>query len=97
VNHGANVVQIDRDAAEFLRHATVARRANNLRHARAARDGPGQSMFATSRTKDQDFHCTSLPTTLIKTRKTMVGNGGGGSQTGDRLEISEKTIDSPVL
>ena len=67
----------------ILRHAAVAGRANHLRDALAARDRPGQRVFAASGTKDQDFHC-SFPSHRhsSKPRKIMVGNGGGGSQTG---------------
>ena len=55
-DHGVEVFEIDGDAAGDLGHAAVAGRANHLRDARAARDRPGQRMFAASGTKDQDFH-----------------------------------------
>ena len=57
-DHGVEVFEIDGNAAGHLGHAAVARRANDLRDARAARDRPGQRMLAASRTKDQDFHCS---------------------------------------
>ncbi len=44
------------NAARDLRHAAVARRANDLSDARAALHGPGQRMFAAAGTKDEDFH-----------------------------------------
>ncbi len=55
-DHGVEVFEIDGNAAGDLGHAAVAGRANDFRDARAARNGPGQRMFAASRTKDQDFH-----------------------------------------
>ena len=55
-DHGVEVFEIDGDAAGNLGHAAIAGRANDLSDARAALDSPGQSMFAASGTKDQDFH-----------------------------------------
>ena len=81
-DHGAEVLEIDRDAAGNLRHAAIARRTNHFSHARAALHRPGQRVFAAPGTKDQDFHLI-FPSRLTRpARKTMVGNGGGGSQTG---------------
>ena len=59
-DHRGEVFEVDWNAARDLRHAAVARRANNLSDARAARNRPGQRVFAAPGTKDQDFHwyCT---------------------------------------
>jgi len=55
-DHGVEVFEIERNAAGDLSHAAVAWGANDLRNARAARDGPGESVFATAGAEDQYFH-----------------------------------------
>ena len=59
-DHGGKVFEVDWNAARDLRHAAVARCANDLCNTRAASHGPCQRVFPAPRTKDQDFHlyCT---------------------------------------
>ena len=83
-NHGGKALQVDGNATGNLGHAAVAGRTNDFGDARAASDGPRQRMLAASRTEDEDFHERVPSSGFVRAGRIMVGNEGGGSQTGQR-------------
>src|SRR5208283_4623495 len=69
MDHGVKALQVARDAADRLRHAAVAGRADDFSNARTALDRPGKRMLAPTGTKDQDFHKVSTPGNFIQSQK----------------------------